>query len=76
LNAPLTKQNFEGFSSILKKYMPLNDQSLATLNFNVLVAVVISVFRRGFIIEMGGTLDDVKKFTEAVRKNKGKTDLA
>ena len=56
--------------------MPLNDQSLATLNFNVLVAVVISVFRRGFIIEMGGTLDDVKKFTEAVRKNKGKTDLA
>lgn len=76
LNAPLSKQNFEGFSSILRKYVSLNAQSLAKLNFNVLVAVVISVFSRGFILEMGGTLDDVKKFTEAVRKNKRKTVLA
>ena len=76
LNAPLSKQNFEGFSSILRKYVPLKAQSLAKLNFNMLVAVVISVFSRGFILEMGGTLDDVKKFTEAVRKNKRKTALA
>lgn len=56
------------FRSILRKYIKCD--SASEENFERFFKCMLKVFNAPFIVEKGGTLDDVKRFTEAVRENK------